>query len=400
VRVAHVPNASLTIREIAKAAVLPLSVEVAERQIEERMPGHHAVLFRSCRGALASATAVLGASSKVAVSGYTCVAVPNAIVSGGATPVFVDVDANGLVPQMAWPNTGLVVVQDTYGLRSGIPLEREVIRDAALCSDGYECEPGVRVVVASFEHSKALSAGQGGLAVTREPDLARELRQWRNRWPPAARGIPHLAVTALSLWAGRRSYRGSRLGTVGQALFAKLAPSRATGNSPIELSGRGVDERLLGAPSRTAARLIVGQLGRKEALARHRQQVVSVYDTACEINRAPLPLSRYPMLCEDPDAFAERMAVAGWGIRSRWFEAPIHPSATHPHDFGYYPERDSNAHALANHIVNLPTHPLVSIADARQLIRLALQASAAPLRPPEDLSIDRTAGASWKITAP
>lgn len=378
-RLAHVPCVSLSFGELAAALLRPLEVAAAEDELA-RLTGAHAVLFASCRGALAAAVATLAGGGRVAISGFTCTAVPNAVHSGGAKPVYVDVDECGLVAANAWPPADVVVVQDTYGFIAPIPEGRLVIRDAALATRDFVPQPGVAISVTSFEQSKALSAGEGGLALTFDADLAARMRQRRAAIPLTGRGVAHVALTALQLSASRLRYRGLQLiGQRAASAFGALSPLRLAGQSPGELRGSGVQRRLLGAPPPPAARLIVEQLKRADELAQHRVEIVSLYDRVAGVDRTAEPLSRYPMVVEDLDELEREMRKAGWVLGGRWFEAPLHPAKSDPSAFGYDVPPDSTALCLARSVINLPTHRLVTSNDARELIEAALAARAVPL---------------------
>ncbi len=166
-----------------------MRVEDAERVVEACFPDHHAVLFASCRGAIATTAAVLAPSGSVAIAGNSCMRYPNAVMTAGCRPAYAEVDESGIVPPEGWPpEADLVVVQDTYGFRCPPPPGRLVVRDASLCASGFGCEDGVKMTVTSFEQSKALCAGQGGLALTRDHALADEFRRARDEWPKHGRG--------------------------------------------------------------------------------------------------------------------------------------------------------------------------------------------------------------------
>ena len=375
VRHAHVPNASLSFRELAVALLRPMSIEEAEVEAARLFPDHHAVAFASCRGTLAAATAVLAPSGKVGIAGYTCTAVPNGVISGGGSPIYVDVDGTGLVPTSAWPAADALIVQDTYGFRSPVPTGRTVIRDAALCADGFGCDEGVTVSVTSFEHSKALSAGQGGLALTRVGDVADGCGAGAIRHPATGAVPPTQCSPWSSCSAAACSIEATRSAAWGGGCSEQW-PQLRGGPDRQRAARRGVDPMLLGRPSRCAARLMILQLTRAPALAAHRSHIVGIYNDRAGVGGQALPLSRYPMTVSDTSAFASAMRSAGWALGSPWFNAPLHPARALPQDFGYRVSADSGASRLAETVVNLPTHPLVSAGDADELIGIALAVGA------------------------
>ena len=106
---------------------------------------------------------------------------------------------------------------------------------------------------------------------------------------------------------------------------------------------------------------------------------MGVYDRAAGIMREALPLVRYPLVAADPDELEQSVESAGWNVRGRWFSGPLHPEETNLEAFGYVRGTAPNGERLARTVVNLPTHPLVTEADAEAMIAAALAAGARPL---------------------
>jgi dTDP-4-amino-4,6-dideoxygalactose transaminase len=376
-RRAHVPSPTVGGSELLRALARPMDVENCERAAERILGVPHAVVFGSARGGLAACVAVLAPEGRIGIPGYTCVAVPYAVEKGGGRPVYADVDERGLVPAGAWPEADALLLQDTYGFAAEVPPGRSVVRDATHRADALLEGSAGTVRVTSFEHSKTLSAGQGGVAVTADAELARGLREWRDRQPPTPRGPRHGLVTALMLAMGRLDYRGRRVAALPlKAVLRVLAPQRMGVESSVDRAGT---DAALGRPGRVSARLIASQLLRMQALVDHRRRVVSIYDRAAGVQRDPDPLIRYPMITADPAAFEARLARSGWDVSGRWFATPLHPIPPGAGAFGYSSGTAPAAERLAREVVNLPTHPLVSDRDAGELIELALAAGARPL---------------------
>jgi dTDP-4-amino-4,6-dideoxygalactose transaminase len=377
-RTAHVPNTTLSPTEVVLALLRPLDVPAAERRIEATL-GCRSVLFASARGALAAAIEVTCANGAVAVPAFTCAAVANAVLSAGKQPVYVDVDGCGLAPAGAWPRNALPIVQDTYGFSAPTPA-RPFVRDMAHRTFPLGLD-GALVAVTSFEHSKSLSAGRGGLALTDDTTLAERLREIRDRNAPPTRRVRSVLVTLVTIAMGRLDYRGQH----GAAeLFRKVAwhmdANRLLGQSDRELAGHGVDAELRGRPDRSAARLVVSQLRDAATVAHHRRRIVSIYDGMAKLERDPLPLVRYPLVATSVTDFERALLRAGWDVRGRWFSAPLHPGRANQSALGYVAGSAPGAESLAASVVNLPTHPLVRDGDAESMIRAAIDAGARPLR--------------------
>jgi dTDP-4-amino-4,6-dideoxygalactose transaminase len=354
-------------------------VRRAEEQLASLLDVGDVVLFASARGALSECIRALAGGGEVALPAFTCAAVPNAALSAGSTPVYVDVDSRGLVPADAWPDGPLPVVQDTYGFAAEGPGGRTFVRDSA-----HRAYPlrlaGAAVVVTSFEHSKALSAGRGGLAATDDLELAATLRRLRADAATDRRRVRRHAVTVATYAMGRLDSAGRHRSA---ELFRKVAwhldESRLLGQSPLELAGHGVDVALLGEADPIVAHLMMSQVRRAARLSAHRTRIVSVYDRRAGVRRGAEPLVRYPLAAEDPERFEAALDRAGWDVRGRWFNGPVHPRSTNLSALGYQPGTAPNAERLAATVVNLPTHPLISPQAAGALIDAAIAAGAEPV---------------------
>ena len=161
------------------------------------------MLFASARGALAASVATLAPDGHVGVPAYTCVAVPNAVRSGGGVVRSIDVNGLGQLTQTTPPDLNALIVQDTYGFPATIPRDVVVIRDASHRVDLVRDRSGTAVTVTSLEHSKWLSAGRGGLAVAENAHVAASLRDWRDDHRHEHRLLPIAAFTGVGMLSGR-----------------------------------------------------------------------------------------------------------------------------------------------------------------------------------------------------
>ncbi|GLI35895.1 hypothetical protein DAMNIGENAA_33280 [Desulforhabdus amnigena] len=79
------------------------------------------------------------------------------------------------------------------------------------------------------------------------------------------------------------------------------------------------------------------------------------------------PLLRYPFIFHKRDELIQACASEGITL-GRWFESCIHPAACNIEKLGYRKGQCPNAEWLSAHIVNLPTHPGISLRRARYII--------------------------------
>jgi dTDP-4-amino-4,6-dideoxygalactose transaminase len=346
------------------------------------VPAHHVSLFWRGRVALYAILRALGIGrgDEVIVPAFTCVAVPNAVLYTGATPVYVDIDEAtytadpGAVGEAIGPRTRAVLAQNTFGLSADVdalataaqPYGAVVVDDCAHGLGGtYKGRPNGATAHAAFystQWSKPISTGLGGIAVTTDGDLARGLAAIeRSALEPRARDRGLLATmlfareriaTPRTLHAGRAVYRAaSRAGVV-------------PGSSSMEeLDGTAMPASFVAGMSPFQAQLAYRRLAPLAAWVRRRRAVARRYSAwlaahgrrwAHEPETAEHAFLRYPLRVRERDAFiaeAQRRGV----LVGDWFQSPLHPISRDLERWGYRWGEHPVAERVTAEIVNLPT---------------------------------------------
>ena len=346
------------------------------------VPPDHVTLFWRGRVAFYAMLRSLGVGvgDEVIVPAFTCVAVPNAILYTGATPVYVDIDEASYTADPAAvaaalsPRTRVVLAQNTFGLSADVdaiaavaqPQGAVVIDD---CTHGlggtYRGRPNGAAAHAAFystQWSKPISTGLGGIAVTTDAGLARELAALeRSARAPRALDRALLATmliareriaTPRTLHAGRGVYRAvSRAG---------LVPGSSSGG---ELEGTGMPESFVTAMSAFQARLAGRRLAALGARVRGRVAVAHDYSArlatlgctpAAEPEWAQHAFLRYPLRVRAREAFVEEANRRGV-LLGDWFHSPLYPIGGDLGRWGYRRGEHPVAERVASEIVNLPT---------------------------------------------
>jgi perosamine synthetase len=161
----------------------------------------HAVAVSSGTAGLHLAMLALGIGTgdEVIVPSFTFIAAANAIRYVGATPVFVDIDGLTLnlspaaVERAIGPRTRAIVAVHTFGVPADMHALVELARrhQLALIEDACEALGATidsqpigsfgHVAVFAFYPNKQITTGEGGMIVTRDPDLAAHMRSLRNQ---------------------------------------------------------------------------------------------------------------------------------------------------------------------------------------------------------------------------
>jgi perosamine synthetase len=140
----------------------------------------------------------IGAGDEVIVPSFTFVAAANAVRYEGAVPVFVDIESQCLnldpnrIEAAITPRTRAIVAVHTFGC----PADMQAILDIAnrhqlrVIEDACEAIGAIYqgrhagtfgdAAVFAFYPNKQITTGEGGLVVTKNPHLAREIRAMRN----------------------------------------------------------------------------------------------------------------------------------------------------------------------------------------------------------------------------
>jgi perosamine synthetase len=346
------------------------------------VPAHHVTLFWKGRVALYAILRALriGPGDEVIVPAFTCVAVPNAILYAGATPIYVDIDERTYTPDPAAveaavrPKTRAILAQNTFGLSSDLDALSAVAADAGAvviddCAHGlggsYEGQPSGAAADAAFystQWSKPLPTGLGGIAVTQHAGLAGQLRAIER----AAREPAAYETTILrALLLARDRVARSRTLSVGRAVY------RASGRLGIvpgsssreELAGNSMPNGFLTRMSAMQAGLAARRLGGLPDVVLRRRTIAARYSAllrahgriaAHEPSYAVHSFLRYPIRVSEPHSFADLASRRGIDIGD-WFRSPVHPASGDLSAWGYRWGTNPVAERVASEIANLPT---------------------------------------------
>ncbi len=396
-------DAAVALAALAQPRGLLCGDEVAafEEFLQANLGGAHAVTFGSGRASLFAILHALGigAGDEVIVPGYTCVVVPAAVQAIGARPVYADVTSAGTGPRLdavqgyMSARTRAVLVQHTYGLPADLEpilaLAREqgiaVIEDACHgLGTTYRGSPVGTLGDASFfstEYSKVLTTGQGGFAVTRDPDLARRLRNLRKAWelpsPKATRAV-------LSGLVGLYLLHHPRFGRpLTRSVRFRNLVGRLTTSTTLE-ECRGLFPRIRLRPLANAlARIGLEQARRIQLFSACRRAAATTYRSSlrdCDLTLPDIPEEsdalylRFPVWVRDREPLLQSAAAVDIEL-GVWFEGPLHPAPPNASLLGYRPGTCPVGERLAREAVNLPTHPRLTREDISRVVATVRRAT-------------------------
>jgi perosamine synthetase len=172
-------------------------VKALEAELAREGGVKHAVCVASGFAALRLAIGALGVQrgDKVVVPAYSCVALANAALSWGATPVPLDVNATDwnieakeCSQEVARSSPRAIIAVNTFGaparvkeiMSNEVPVVEDCAHGFGLQVDGQEFGSRTHVGVISFYATKLIGGGEGGAVLTNSADLAEFVRSTRD----------------------------------------------------------------------------------------------------------------------------------------------------------------------------------------------------------------------------
>lgn len=355
-------------------------------QLLEKKFNGKAILFYKGREALKSAFELseVPKDSYVAINGFTCWAVYEAIISAGYKVDYLDIEDKGLnfTPKILEeklkknPQIKIVLVQNTLGYPCQISaIEKTcrasrvvLIEDLAHCVGSLyedEREAGTigDLVILSFSQDKIIDGISGGALVIRNrkyqkgkslaPQNLNTGNQYKDRFYPIFTYVIRSTYTI-------------KLGKVLHSIFKELNLL----SKPIEKENIDQIHRL----SSWYCSLIKFRFEKLSSDLRHRKTIASVY--AKNLNKNILSLEivkqisfssnlRFPIFVKKRSGLIQFLKENNIFVSDIWYDAPIAPKR-YLH-LTNYKNQCPNAEIISNQILNLPTHQNISESQADKI---------------------------------
>ena len=368
-------------------------IGAVESWFTQQFNGGTAISFNSARSALFAILTCLGISKgdEVILQAFTCIVVPNAILWTGAKPVYVDVEKDSFQMSVADlrlkinAKTKAIIVQHTFGYPDDIKKIRSIAKDKSIflvedCAHslGNKYEHSFLgtfgdAAIFSFGRDKVVSSVFGGMAYTKNTQLAEKLTDYQQRlsYPSYTWIIQQLLhpiffsfiLPLYSLQVGKillRLFQELRMLSfpVSQAEYRCHQPSYYPLRYPNAL-----------------ARLAIGQLKKLSAIQQKRQEAAYLYWK--KLNNLPIilpnkteeSLLRFSILTDDPDNLvltAKKKNI----LLGRWYSHVIDPKRSDLKKAGYILGSCPHSEQSAKRVVNLPTSPVLTNQEIYNVIHL------------------------------
>ncbi|MCH9718653.1 MAG: DegT/DnrJ/EryC1/StrS family aminotransferase [Actinomycetia bacterium] len=315
-------------------------VAAFEEEFAEVVAGRECIAVNSGTSALHLALLAMGIGpgDEVIVPSFTFAATGNAVAITGATPVFVDIEPDyftidpGQIEQAITDRTRAIIPVHLYGhpaeMRQIMAIADDaglqVLEDAAQAHlsalDGRPVGAWGNAAAFSFYPTKNMTAGEGGMIVTNDPELARTARLLRNQ------GMEKRYHNEI---AGLNNRMTDIHAAIGRVQLGKLAGW----TEQRQQNAKFLDAHLQGVTVPPVA---------ADAAHVYHQYTIRV--------------------AGDRDTFAERLAAAGVGS-GVYYPVPIHTLPT----FGLDTDLPHTATA-AEQVISLPVHPSLSQDDLETIV--------------------------------
>ncbi len=345
------------------------------------LPIKHAYAFSSGRGALYALlqTLSLAPGDEVLLQAYTCVAVPDPILWAGAKPVYVNCEADTFnmsltdLEQKITPQSLVLIIQHTFGLPADIDALLAIARKHKLfviedCAHALGATYHNRRVgtfgdaaLYSFGRDKVISSVFGGLVVTSDDVIARQLKDLQATLLPAPprwilQQLNHPIVTAKA----KLFYRFG----LGKLILTLAKALRLISKSVYHVEKHGGKPNFIEYRMPNAlAELALHQLNKLERFNLHRKMIARLYsqklaNTALSSGLPKLDddhiYLRYTIRSRSADkilAVARKRSI----FLSDWYGTPIAPAGVDYAAIKYKLGLCPVAETIATESINLPT---------------------------------------------
>lgn len=208
------PDEELTLKTLRSGMVASGNrAREFEHAVGQYLGLEHAMATSTGTAALVASLELLevGKDSEVVIPTYACSSIREAVERVGARPVLCDVGRDWCLsretvePRISRRTRAIVVVH-TFGIAApvpdllswGIPVIEDLAQAFGGSRDGVPLGSLGTIAICSFNATKAMCTGEGGMVLTSSPDLAERLHQRRLRHPATNYRMPDL-LAALGL---------------------------------------------------------------------------------------------------------------------------------------------------------------------------------------------------------
>lgn len=369
---------------------------------KKKFTTNNVFLFLTARAALYFLIKNLGLKkdNEVLLQAFTCVAVPEIIVSLGLKPVYIDLKNNGIdlntddFKNKITTNSRVLILQYTFGISPDIQEIRNIcqknniflIEDLAHIIDpiGYKSDKNINSAsVFSFGRDKALSSVFGGVLIINNNNIAQKIKNDYEKlnFPSYIFILRTILHPILFNYTILPLYDKFNIGKVllRLFLFLKIIPKSVFREEKIK--GK-VPQFLLKKYPNMLAKLILNQLNKIDIYNTHRKKIVKFYfNNLKNVKNLTIPklnlnepLLRFPIITS-LSKIIFKTALKKNIYLGDWYEEVIAPKGVNFEKINYKIGNCKNAEIVGQNIINLPTHINIKIEDAKKIVSIIKNAA-------------------------
>lgn len=345
-----------------------------------------AYAFASARGALFAVLKSLGITSgdEVAVVGFTCIAVIDAILATGAKPVYIDIqedfrlDSADLLRKTT-KKTRVLILQHTFGISSisekvlqfakskNIFIVEDVAHGIGIADNKKLLGTYGIASIFSLGRDKAFSSVSGGVAIAKDKKIAQELEKFQeNQNFPSKFFVFQNLFHVISFYLlVLPFYDMVNLGKIFLVMFQKMG-LLAKPVADDELEHYELFYKKL---SPSLSKLALSQLKRLNRFNKIRQKHTALYQKELGQRLTNATLLRFPLLVEDPMKL-KKLARKENIYLGDWYSNGVDPKGTDLSEIFYTSGMCPNDEYISQHIINLPTYPTLSDNDREKVVEI------------------------------
>ena len=327
---------------------------------------------------------------EIILPAFTCVVVPNPIIYLGAKPIYIDIDPKTFnidvdkIEGKITDKTKVILSQNTYGLSSDLDRIKDIAKKYNLwviedCAHGfggtYKGQKNGTIADAAFystQWNKPFSTGLGGIAVTKNEEIAQKLKELEEKAVKPSKkeelmlktllNIREKIVSSNTYWFALKTYRFLSEKNVivgssqGYELEKPIMPEDFQKGFTETQAKRGLEyfEKINGEY-------------KIDLIIKHRKKIANYYkdilsylgfEPPYEPDYAEHTYLKFPLLVKNREKFfyiAEKEKIE----LGDWFLSPIHPIQRNFELWNYKYGENPIGEFASSHIVNLPTHEKV-----------------------------------------
>ncbi len=366
-------------------------VKLLEDAFARYMDVPAAVSFDSGRSGFYAILEAIGISEgdEIILQAFTTVALPNAIRTFGAVPVYADIDektlnmdADGLEAKIT-PKTKAIIIQHTFGNPADLDKILGVAKKRGLmtiedCAHSLGAEYGgvktgkfADAAFFSFGRDKVISAVSGGMAIAKDAALMEKISAAREKMPyPSGKEIRKKLAHLLVAFPALHTYKLLSLGKA--VMFAAqktgMIDKAYTKEEKRGELRKGFAKRM---PNALAA-IACHQMQFIDGFNAHRIEIAGIYGKSLNPEKAAKTAAAaggkniflwYTIMVPDKKGMIARAAKKDIFLGD-WFPQAVGPIEADIGKAGYVKGSCPVAEKASAHCVNLPTHHDMDEEDA------------------------------------